>query len=65
MDTRSSDAWSSAIDHPVYGPIATMDDLPTSGPVFRSIEGWRLWLAHGKPDLRPAIGPPFTLGYHP
>lgn len=65
MPARSSDAWSTAIDHPRYGPIAMLDDLPTAGPVFRTRDGYMAWINDGRPDLRPAIGPPFTLGYHP
>lgn len=60
---RCSDAWSTPVDHPTYGPIATLDDLPTAGPVFRSRSGLVRWRADGSPDLRPAIGPSFTLGY--
>lgn len=65
MTARDSYAWTTPIDHPTYGPIATLHDLPTAGPLFRSRDGFLRWCGDGKPDLRPAIGPAFTLGYHP
>jgi hypothetical protein len=65
MPTRDSDAWTTAIDHPLYGPIATLLDLPSAGPVFRSRDGFLRWRLDGSPDLRPAIGPSLMLGYRP
>lgn len=62
---RESDAWSTAVDHPAYGPLAILHDLPAAGPIFRSRPGFVAWLLDGKPEVRPAVGPSFMLGYRP
>lgn len=51
------------LEHPRYGPLSFLHDLPSAGPIFGSLEGFHSWRLDGFPELRPPLGPGFMDGY--